>query len=476
MNQVAIGALLNQKIGLNPHAIGYASIAKAVSHRMAVCDLTDTNIYLARLQTSAQELEELIEAVIIPETWFFRDREPFVVLSHYAIAQWFPSHPKGVLRVLSLPCATGEEPYSIAIALIEAGLSPKNFCIDAVDISKKSLMKAQQALYSKNSFRDYTSTLPYLARTQNDSLLGYKFRERYFIQKGKQYQLQDWIRSTVNFIHGNLLDPYFLIDKSPYDVILCRNLLIYLDSSAKQQALQVLQRLLTNNGLLFVGHSETGLFLTPQFFPVQHPFAFAYRKLDDRSQTLGIRNQVNFERQSFNLPYSTPNSFRASTPTLRLRQSLPYPLRTCHANGNSFAAEGIGTPAANQSSNLQPEIQNLGQASAIVNERPKIRNSQTPILETAQRLADRGQLNEAATLCETYLSENRTSVEAYVLLGQVHQARGNEEQAEQSFHKAIYLEPNHYEALIHLALLKEHRGDLKNAALIRQRIQRLQEF
>ena len=96
-------------------------------------------------------------------------------------------------------------------------------------------------------------------------------------------------------------------------------------------------------------------------------------------------------------------------------------------------------------------------------------------LDAARRLADRGQLQEAAKLCETYLSQNRTNPDAYVLLGQVYQATGDRQQAEQSFQKATYLKPNHYEGLIHLALLKEERGDVVGAAMIRQRIQRIEK-
>jgi chemotaxis protein methyltransferase WspC len=84
-------------------------------------------------------------------------------------------------------------------------------------------------------------------------------------------------------------------------------------------------------------------------------------------------------------------------------------------------------------------------------------------------------LQEAARLCETYLSQNPVSVEAHVLLGQIYQAVGNQERSQLCFQKAIYLEPDSYEALIHLALLKENRGDIAGANLIRQRIQRLQK-
>jgi chemotaxis protein methyltransferase WspC len=95
------------------------------------------------------------------------------------------------------------------------------------------------------------------------------------------------------------------------------------------------------------------------------------------------------------------------------------------------------------------------------------------LLETARALADQGRLNEAVKLCNDYLNQNQVSTEGYLLLGQVQQAMAENERAAQSFQKAIYLQPTHEEALTHLALLKEHQGDVDNANLLWQRIHRL---
>ena len=405
MTQVAIEALLRQKIGLDACTLG-STMTKAIRQRMADCGLTDMQAYLTRLQTSNQELEALIETVVVPETWFFRYQEAFVFLSRYVISKWLPDSPNTVLRVLSVPCSTGEEPYSIAITLIEAGLATKNFRIDAVDLSKKSIQKARLAVYSRNSFR-------------GDNLA---FRERYFTQKVDEYKLCDSVRNTVNFIHGNLLDPCLLKDKHPYHMIFCRNVLIYFDTTTREQTLQVLERLLTNKGLLFVGHSETGQLLKSRFVPVKHPLAFAHHKIEDKNIDLRDRDK----------------------PIQKISSKAVK-------NQNLLQAEQSFIKLKTQNS---PELS-------------------TSNLEAARSLADCGQLNEATTICQTYLNQNPTSAEAYVLLGQLCQAVGNQKQALACFQKAIYLEPNHYQALIHLALLNEHCGDIARAAVLRQRIQNL---
>ena len=150
----AVVALLRQTIGLNPHAIGVEAMARAVSQRMARCGVPDVQTYLAWLQTSAPEVQALIEEVVVPETWFFRDQMPFTYLGQYVMAEWLPTSQRAVLRVLSLACATGEKPYSIAMALLNTGLAAQHMRIEAVDISQRALVWAQHAVYGDQAFRE----------------------------------------------------------------------------------------------------------------------------------------------------------------------------------------------------------------------------------------------------------------------------------------------------------------------------------
>jgi chemotaxis protein methyltransferase WspC len=262
MTQAMIMALLGRTIGLNPDAVGTETIIRAVRQRMAQCGTSAMQTYLERLQTSEQELHALIDEVVVPETWFFRDQMPFAYLGRYVMAEWFPTHQHAVLRVLSVACSTGEEPYSLAMALLDTGLAPQHFRIDAVDISQKALHWARGAVYGSHSFR-------------GDDLV---FRERYFEHNTEGYRICERVRPMVTFMYGNILDAHFLADQEPYNVIFCRNMLIYLDEPARSRAMKVLDRLLTPEGLLCVGYAETGLFRASGYVPVRYPRAFAYRK------------------------------------------------------------------------------------------------------------------------------------------------------------------------------------------------------
>ncbi|NES19534.1 MAG: protein-glutamate O-methyltransferase CheR, partial [Symploca sp. SIO3E6] len=271
MVQGAIEALLRTKIGFDPKIIGSSTIAKAVRQRQLACSLPDVSAYLRQLQTSSQELSELIEQVVVPETWFFRHQEAFSFLSHYVKSEWLPIHPYSRLRVLSIPCSTGEEPYSTAITLIEAGLAPDKFNIDAIDISHQVILKAIRGVYSNNSFRGKKLA----------------FRERYFQQTVEGYQLCNLVKKTVNFLQGNLLNPLFLAKRGKYDVIFCRNLLIYFEPAARKRAVDILTSSLTTRGLLFVGCAETGQMITNGFVSVKQPFTFAYRRVEGLGRTRG---------------------------------------------------------------------------------------------------------------------------------------------------------------------------------------------
>lgn len=420
----AIATLLQQRIGLDRTALQSSRLTRAIVQAMRQQGETDPSAYWLRLQTSTPVFQALVEALVVPETWFFRDQQPFVLLRQYVLQEWLPTRPQAPLRILSVPCATGEEPYSIAMTLLQAGIAPDAVHIDAIDLSQQVLAQAQQALYTNHSFREKA-----LASEGNlDSAIA---RSLYFRPTEHGYQLDPMVIRMVRFSHGNLLDPAFLLDSSPYDILFCRNLLIYLDRQAKTTVIRTLQRLLSPQGLLFVGHTEVGQVLAHNLVPIRHPFAFAVKKAKPHSSAPCDAK-------------SSPGRIHSSTqPSQPFSQPLPRD-----------TAPALSKPAEITSITRPP-------ASTLTQ------------LNEAKQLANQGKLQEAIALCQTYLTHHRTETEAYVLLGVLQQALGQENQAEHSFERAIYLDPNHSEALLHLALLKEGQGDRLAATQIKQRIQRI---
>src|SRR5580704_6896818 len=264
MNQVyQIEALLQQTIGLDPATIGTSTVERAIRSRMRARNLGRQDDYLRLLQHSPAEWDLLVEAVVVADTWFFRDREAFQSMVRIVLDDWLRARPNGVLRILSLPCSTGEEPYSIAMALMDAGVPESRFQIDAIDISASSLTAAYQGVYGNNSFRG----------TNVD------FRARYFQPVHKGYALNPSVKKQVRFQRGNVVAEHFLSGPDTYDFIFCRNLLIYLDGTSQQKVLVKLRRLLAPAGLLFLGPAELPLAVNNGFASANLRLSFACRKI-----------------------------------------------------------------------------------------------------------------------------------------------------------------------------------------------------
>src|SRR6185369_5176323 len=113
-------------------------------------------------------------------------------LARMVYEEWLRTHPDGVLRVLSLPCSTGEEPYSVAMALLDAGFPAERFRVDALDISLRALAFARRGVFGRNSFRGGDL----------------EFRERHFTAAGAGWQLGEVARQPVEFRQGNVLDTH----------------------------------------------------------------------------------------------------------------------------------------------------------------------------------------------------------------------------------------------------------------------------
>lgn len=437
----AIADLLRQKIGLDPNSVGPKATNSAVMRRMRELEVASSGEYLTLVQSSAKELELLIEEVVVTETWFFRDREPFVFLDRFIRETWLPSNPRGSLRAWSIPCSTGEEPYSIAINLRQAGLPAQRFCIDAVDISAKAINQARLGKYGKHSFRGQETRLP-----------------RPFIRQlgsGERYEVDESIRRRVNFLQANLLE--IPPGEVTYDIVFCRNLLIYLDSSARERVARAIARVLKPDGLLFVGQSEKMELLSHGYIPVDALFSC-----------------LKLETTLFN----KPGGKRHGVPRSGKHGSMPLPPAngksekegTVSRKGKQETKERVSRPTQHgaPASVLAETMQNA----SVVQGQPTRASQALTAFDRASELADRGVMQEAQELCEAYLRENQVDVNAYVLLGQIRQSLGDSAEAERCFHKAIFLEPEHYEALTHLCLLKEGQGDEQGARFIRKRLTR----
>jgi len=407
-----IEALLRKEIGLDAASIGSSLIERTIRLRMKHRGLKHIQTYRDLLASSPEELRELIEAVVVTETWFFRDREPFNAFVQIVLTEWLPRNPAGPLRTLSVPCSSGEEPYSLAMALLDAGVPDTRFALDAVDISANALARAAKAVYGKNSFRGRDLA----------------FRDRHFRETKDGLALNPSVRATVKFHRDNILDDGFLAGSAPYDFIFCRNLLIYFDRSTQVLVLEKLHRLLAKDGVLFVGPAEMPLATEGGFLSANLPLAFACRKFTEE---------------------------RVPTPKPRPRK----PDATRSPSGKTASAKSKPVQFIDT-------LQRLPAPAHLIDHVPTD-------LEVARQLADSGRIEEAAAICEAHLAKHGASAEAYYLLGLMKDASDDPE-AITFYRKALYLEPHHYEALVHVALWLEKVGDVIGARPFKRRAERAQ--
>ncbi len=382
-----IETLLTREIGLNPSSIGTSSIDAAVDARLRANAPIQLDGYVDRLQQSAAERRALVEEVVITETWFFRDEEVFEELARLALT--LAERERG-LRVLSLPCATGEEAYSVSIALLRAGVSPSSFRVQGVDVSERAIEQARRGVYGEGAFRG-ASLPPYPS---------------YFEATGAGWALAELARGPVTFSSGNVLDAA-LFEARSFDVVLCRNLLSYLEPLARARALENLEGWLREDGVLFAGHGE------------------AIELMDAR-----------FERRAGTASFAYVKQTGAPTEPARKRAAE----RTT-VPGRPRAGAVRGRPVAPQRATL----------------------------ERATDLANAGRLREACQTCERLISESGGNAQAYSLLGIINKALGEPAAAIEAFNQALRLEPTYRESLVHLALLYEQLGDRAAAAELERR-------
>jgi chemotaxis protein methyltransferase WspC len=349
------------------------------------------------------EFEALVDLVTVPESWMFRDPDVFETALRF-VQRRLLRHPARQVTVLSLPCAGGEEPYSMAMALARAGIPPALCRIDAVDLSHAALERARLGRYTRNAFRGADLA----------------FRERWFRQDGFEYVIDDALRPYVRFSQGNLLRATGLPDGGRrYDLVFCRNLLIYFDEAGRAAAAAAVHALLLDDGLLLSGFAEAPSFCRAGFAPQSLRQAYALQK----EGVMTVR--------------------RRARPAAAGAAPLAAPLEPS-------AAMRAETPAAS------PPLARLD-----------------ALLADAQRLADAGRLAEASQACQEALLLQPGLAQAWFLLGLISDCAGDPQAAERQLRRCLYLQPEHYEALCSLVLLHEQRGDAIEAGLLRERAARV---
>ena len=256
-----------RKTGIQFEASKRYFVDKRLIERMVATDNAQFRSYFSmlRFEASGVELQTLTNLMTVNETYFFREEHQFKCLVQSILPELVArKRSEGPLRIWVLPSSSGEEPYSIAIYLLERWAQINDYDIEIIasDIDTRILEQARAGRYSQRS----VAQLPA------------QYLQKYFRRVGEDYQLNDMLRSCVEFTRVNLSDR---ADTRPYrdfDVVFCRNLLIYFDDVSRKAAAETFYDALKPGGFICLGHSESMSRISALYKIRKFPEAIVYQK------------------------------------------------------------------------------------------------------------------------------------------------------------------------------------------------------
>lgn len=442
--------MLRRWMGLDPNTIGEAAIRRAVRLRMLAVEIDDVAAYLRRLEGDVAERDRLVEEVVVAESWFFRDPQVYEQLRRFGVARLSGASPDAALRILSVPCAAGEEPYSIAMTLLDLGFGPDRFRIDAIDISRVALAKARAGRYSPNAFRNADTS----------------YRERWFRGDKGVAVIDESVQRCVRFAWANVLDEKLLDEalgvwRSRYDVVFCRNLLIYLTSDARGAVERAIDLLLKPDGMVVVGAAEPAI-LRDGWVPCGPGSTFTLRR-SPRGAAATAR------------PFGTvPGA--AGAPSMTAERPAAGARGADATGAASVPASPPAPPPSPPTLSTAPPVPARPDGpDTAADGVPASPSTLREVIAAANALANGRRFSEAIALCEAYLRGAPPAAELFFLMGMLHQALGRADLAEDCLHKTLYLDAAHEEALLALSLLATGRGDHRLAEQFRDSARRVLE-
>lgn len=388
-----------------------AELELGVRHAFAASTCSDLDEYYRLLQdprAGALERDRLINAVTVSETHFFRDAAQFDALYNHVLPQIIErKQPLRTLRIWSAGCASGEEPYSIAMLLRDLLPDVDEWAITILgtDINTEALDRARKATYGEWAFRE--------ARAK-------QWRLRYFRPQGNRYELFPQVRRMVTLARLNLAEPCYPAYESNtafMDVILCRNVTIYFSEPVILQVVDRFYESLVDGGWLVVGHSEPSLTTYRRFQARNFPDTILYQRTGQ--------------------PITLPADWVWPRPS----EKGPLP--------QAPASAAVPSPAP-----AQPDAILLTPPSLV---------QESDRFERAQELLEYGHSEEARDLLLKLVKSRPDHVAACALLGQAYANLGDWQEAERWCRQAVRFDKLTLDAYYTLALVFQHQGKLDSA-------------
>lgn len=385
----------------------------------------DLSNFYRKIKESKDEFNKFVRELTTGETYFFRYPKQFHLLRTQVIPDLIKN--SNDQNWISAACSTGEEPYSLAIQASESfGEKSKSIKISAIDLNQNSLEKAKMAVYGSNSFR--TNSL--------------HFRNVHFsaLEKGL-YGLNDDIKERVHFEQCNLVEPSsFLDNENQWDLIFCRNVLIYFEREMIEEIHKRLYKSLKVGGYLFLGHAEF-LSLDKKEYPYESLSVSIYKKVTEISNPSAKKAVFSYKSNPsiVRLPKKEPIKKEEDDHSIKideddtLEMSLDY-----YKKKELFKVEQL-----------------IGE---VLKQSP---NNRLALIIEAHLNTDKGLLELASKQCSKLIEADPLNPDHYFLRGIILKSTGNLKGSDaiEDFKRAIYCDENHFRSHFFLALtLEEFEG------------------
>lgn len=393
----------------------------------------DEQLRLLAASQPGADLHSLAELVLNHETLFFRNQRHMHALRSVILPELHQRLPAGApITIWSAGCATGEEPYSLAITALEAlgDPLPRPVTIWATDLSAAAIERARAGRYSGRTLMNLSSTQ----------------RARFFTAQGATLSVSEHVRRLVHFEQRNLLAP-FPATLRDVQMIFCQNVTIYFQLTTCRQLMERFERVLADGGMLFLGFSETLWNIYDRFRWREVAGSFVYYKGSHlHAQTIGSGSRTSGGR--------TRRAWQGTAAVPEQGADLQHSDAPKRLDGAELIAQGR-------------ELLDAGKNDAVLNllAAAPVRDAHAPtILALAARAhANRGDLDLAAAEAHRAIELNPLTTEAYVLLGMIYARQGQPLEAIRQFERARYLDAESPLIAFHLAEGYRQAGNLTGA-------------
>ena len=412
--------IINKNCGLIVESNHSPNLSAAIHKRMATKHLGNSDQYFNHLLNSPEEIQNLIDLLTNNETYFFRERPHFQICVDHLIPDILKK--KKAVKIISAGCSTGEEPYSLAIALADrygVGIFD-TISIFGFDISQTALRAAKNGEYRSHSFRDSDTT----------------YRKKHF-QKTEQgtYKLNPSIKGAVQFFHCNLSQLPFPKELSNVDIIFYRNVSIYFSQQTKKLILKNLKKILNDDGYLILSSTETFSHGLEGLALEEIGNRFFYAKKNGAKQIpLKIRPQIKL-KEAIRTTAPKPLSNQDKSPSRLFDEGLDYAIKKNYEKSFScletlLALEPTHIEAQNLCATIHINLQQLG---------------------------------KAKERCQNVITQNEWNLEARLLSGIVARMEDNYKDAVKWFKSVSFIQPSCWTAHMYLAELHNIEEDIEGA-------------